>query len=1374
MKQEATNVFNEGMILDLNPLTTPNNVLTNALNATLLTFNGNEFVLQNDMGNGRVETAKLPTGFVPLGVKEYGGIIYVASYNPITQEGQLGSFPSPETNLTQDEIDNRQIVITHEQFKENKEIVRYYKRYDIMSNDMYLNPGDKFGLFITGSSERLLSYFTEQNSRLVTLHPAVVDSFGNINYIDDDCKVDGLYQRGLIYGETPNLGSVDGIRAAFDKCLVYKGKRSGKLVLIAELETLEDFSVSRSILSSKGSDTEVNKTGSSQIGFADDPSETEIPVTYIVQFYCYGWPKIDNTYIQYTGVRIDELDEGGGVIDTKQVALGDNKNQSLMFALGGWTKGEGDNTILRYKITPYTQLGPVSVLAKTGVINFNLLGTGNIILNEWRYYVENNEIRINYGFDINLLEGEYVSSVTMQFYDVFFNLLYETPYICSSTVEGNWNGSYTETFRLPYDLKYTDTYQEGVDNHDWLYVDVLNGKKDRTFRLRSNELLKNNFYLVKITLNTGGLRTENGQEDQTSKREFYRFMYTTGIFNQQYVEGVETNFSILRADQISPYNVTLKATVDESTLNIQYLGEPTENGDMTKMCSSTNTTRREEIDQEYLKSNLYQDFVVKSGTVKLSGEIKNIDSSQPLEGGYYTFGEYNPGWISISQDTELTNDDITVLFDDSAIQVQQVNGTPSDEVIDYVDISDEEAVDLSTIENVNSILTGTNNRTLLDVFGSDIILKDLNNLMVSESDTTAIEERINLYKSLLDKEFYYIDDRQDNIDNAGSETEDPSLTISNIYGRLIRRIASEGYGSEANIKCNEVRPCFYPGMSDDELQWMFGMGTVSSDRKTINPTGRSIKAAGFFYDTSTPSAACIGTADTYADFKAEPRAWDFNPHDNDKGTDYTTVQQGLADMLGGTIPGHPACIPIQTTDPANDDRFDGGNGAYLGISPAWRRDGLYTNFIMGVEDSDEYSLLALCEGSAISWSPVSGEDGSSDSTVMLLWRGKNSTTSLPVYYGVNVAALNYGKIKEGFFTMTQMMTEIFSKIYILQPEIMRKVYIKAPSKIAYSNTYNTKVSIGISLGTEEESKITVNKSPVRLYKAADEEYVGSAIDVGEFSKDNVKNKMEEATRDNEGNSWNPDGDKWYESVEDYGTGTPDWLQCSWLNIPYPKIDDEGDLNFNNDPRDEENPIDINFDNLLKKEGENEGDPAEYFLTVNLELGGSIMVEEDLLPQWQAIANDLTNYSTPVYQYVPLEDGSFDAGHTTDILGGGFTTDQVYYLKDNGWLVGGNTPDAKEYRFFEGTSHLGDSYNYNYQGKLIPVMRSDDKYRIPTFDTDMNSRTTDFVYVRSKHNGDDKEVQFKNFKVYIDFTFDYTKANFVCTPNNTVWGAAPRN
>ena len=35
----------------------------------------------------RVENAKLPPGYVPIGMKEYGGIIYIACYNPLTNNG---------------------------------------------------------------------------------------------------------------------------------------------------------------------------------------------------------------------------------------------------------------------------------------------------------------------------------------------------------------------------------------------------------------------------------------------------------------------------------------------------------------------------------------------------------------------------------------------------------------------------------------------------------------------------------------------------------------------------------------------------------------------------------------------------------------------------------------------------------------------------------------------------------------------------------------------------------------------------------------------------------------------------------------------------------------------------------------------------------------------------------------------------------------------------------------------------------------------------------------------------------------------------------------------------------------------------------------
>lgn len=104
--EQTTNTFTKGLLMDINPLQQSNDTLTDALNATFVTMNGNEVVLQNDMGNAQVQDAYLPQGFVPVGMKEYGGIIYVASYNPITNQSQLGSFPSPQQRFYQNDNDN--------------------------------------------------------------------------------------------------------------------------------------------------------------------------------------------------------------------------------------------------------------------------------------------------------------------------------------------------------------------------------------------------------------------------------------------------------------------------------------------------------------------------------------------------------------------------------------------------------------------------------------------------------------------------------------------------------------------------------------------------------------------------------------------------------------------------------------------------------------------------------------------------------------------------------------------------------------------------------------------------------------------------------------------------------------------------------------------------------------------------------------------------------------------------------------------------------------------------------------------------------------------------------------------------------------------
>ena len=77
MKKETISTFNEGLNYDLNPLTTPDNLLTDCINGTFVTFNGDELALQTDLGNKPL--TKLSDGFYPIGIKEYGGVIYIVS-----------------------------------------------------------------------------------------------------------------------------------------------------------------------------------------------------------------------------------------------------------------------------------------------------------------------------------------------------------------------------------------------------------------------------------------------------------------------------------------------------------------------------------------------------------------------------------------------------------------------------------------------------------------------------------------------------------------------------------------------------------------------------------------------------------------------------------------------------------------------------------------------------------------------------------------------------------------------------------------------------------------------------------------------------------------------------------------------------------------------------------------------------------------------------------------------------------------------------------------------------------------------------------------------------------------------------------------------
>lgn len=290
---QAQNTFNEGMVLDNHPLMTPNTVLTDALNATLVTMNGNEMVLQNDMGNARVENAKLPPGYIPIGMKEYGGIIYIACYNPLTNKGQIGCFPSPQRQKTATQISEVTPTFKFPDVtyikEENGE--KWYKinslltKCEIFPKGTIIRSGDKFSVGLPISSmfgtdninstgEHYISnYDNVENglvktpmNRMYTFGVATLDNNGQLRDITNQLKrykggqqiqfsnIDsdlykfncGYWQNemstndkdGLVSSELMDQTSIQ------SKLNTYNSKLFGRLFLYAKYNTVQSIEVS--------------------------------------------------------------------------------------------------------------------------------------------------------------------------------------------------------------------------------------------------------------------------------------------------------------------------------------------------------------------------------------------------------------------------------------------------------------------------------------------------------------------------------------------------------------------------------------------------------------------------------------------------------------------------------------------------------------------------------------------------------------------------------------------------------------------------------------------------------------------------------------------------------------------------------------------------------------------------------------------------------------------------------------------------------------------------------------------------------------------------------------------------------------------------
>lgn len=323
---QAQNTFNEGMVLDNHPLMTPNTVLTDALNATLVTMNGNEMVLQNDMGNARVENAKLPPGYIPIGMKEYGGIIYIACYNPLTNKGQIGCFPSPQRQKTATQISEITptfkfpdvTYIKEENGEEWYKINSLLTKCEIFPKGTIIRSGDKFSVGLPISSmfgtnnidftgEYYISNYdnVEQGlvktpmNRMYTFGVATLDNNGQLRDITNQLKrykggqqiqfsnIDsdlykfncGYWQNemstedkdGLVSSELMNQTNVQ------SKLNTYNSKLFGRLFLYAKYNTVQNIEVS--VIGYKKLDDNNTINNPIYTGYTDsDYSNVELPL----------------------------------------------------------------------------------------------------------------------------------------------------------------------------------------------------------------------------------------------------------------------------------------------------------------------------------------------------------------------------------------------------------------------------------------------------------------------------------------------------------------------------------------------------------------------------------------------------------------------------------------------------------------------------------------------------------------------------------------------------------------------------------------------------------------------------------------------------------------------------------------------------------------------------------------------------------------------------------------------------------------------------------------------------------------------------------------------------------------------------------------
>ena len=730
----AKSTFGDGLLMDFAPDNTQATCLTHALNATLLTMNGNELSLQNDMGNGRIETAYLPEGYVPVGTCEFGDIIYIVSYNPITNKSQIGCFPSPERNISSKELSGIKTKFNLEEFTKStkfgfRETISNSVKKVIYDNS--LNPGDKFIVHsgdIHDNISRISDYGNKSHiigafPKQFKINVVAIEDSGKINYLNSDLKwYDDFYinQESTSNSNKPDIDSYRNILSSGYS--VFQSKVSGKLAILIELERIQNFNSTYEVLKNKNVTKTIESTTVNcqqydiYINFNWKTNNLDVNPKSIViydfkwasnsgddkkagQYYVTGdivakvaplpeLPTTDETkkYIELeiTGqASTDDYDsflrsnyqtqsdrykghtkitqqiekgiplEGKYYLDLHHIVEGkyyNNKGKSAdleevqdcivnnyfksSITKYGFTinipdtdskgnKIDKRDLILSFKVAPMMEYGVLSDLVQTHYIDFSKIGSGEINLEGYRYYIGENLCTLQIDSSIYPEDNKGVAEIEVQFYDnqglcakYFINNLVSYSGIVTEYIPLNGNSSNYKLSKqhnkklIPHaGQMFTDgEIPKNVDTTlSYVYlnteikedarlepVEVTYDKENKNFYKDNKEpvtigpaspifyndagtLYSNMLYAVKIIYKytSKNVLGEYNTEDSKGFKFEWRWLWTNTMFNQYYynVKDFKDNQFELQLD----LNVDYEANFSSNTIKqYQSLNKSTE------------------------------------------------------------------------------------------------------------------------------------------------------------------------------------------------------------------------------------------------------------------------------------------------------------------------------------------------------------------------------------------------------------------------------------------------------------------------------------------------------------------------------------------------------------------------------------------------------------------------------------------------------------------------------------------------------------------------------------------------------------------------------------------------------------------------------